>query len=108
MKTTVIAVYLAEKYLEDWRENQNWDLNAFIKRVNRECGCEVKYHKCYNAKRISMSMIYGDANEEYSRVWNYAEAIRKFNLGSTAIVKYIRIESPPFFISKDVYLFKSL
>ena len=91
----VTALYLAEKYLEDWRENPGWDLNVFIKRVNRECGCEVKYHKCYNAKKIAMRMIYGDANEEYSRVWDYAETIRKFNLGSTTIVKCIGIESPP-------------
>ena len=91
----VSALYLAEKYLEDWRENPGWDLNVFIKRVNRECGCEVKYHKCYNAKKIAMRMIYGDANEEYSRVWDYAETIRKFNLGSTTIVKCIGIESPP-------------
>ena len=91
----VTALYLAEKYLKDWRENPGWDLNAFIKRVNKECGCEVKYHKCYNAKRFAMRMIYGDTNEEYNRVWDYAEAIRKFNPCSTAIVKCIGIEFPP-------------
>ena len=48
------ALYLAERYLEDWRENQNWDLKAFIKRVNRELQCKVAYQKCYNAKRIAM------------------------------------------------------
>ncbi|XP_057516149.1 uncharacterized protein LOC130797526 [Amaranthus tricolor] len=59
----------------DWRENPNWELKAFKKRVNRELGCEV--------------------NEEYSRVWDYAEAIRRFNPGSTAIVKCIGIDTPP-------------
>ena len=85
---------MVEKYLEDWRGNSGWDLNAFIKRVNRECGCEVKYHNYYNAKRIAMRMIYGDANEEYSRVRDYAEAIRKFIPSSATIVKCIGIESP--------------
>ncbi|XP_057520246.1 uncharacterized protein LOC130800674 [Amaranthus tricolor] len=42
-----------------------------------------------------MRMIYGDTNEEYNRVWDYAEAIRKFNPCSTAIVKCIGIEFPP-------------
>ncbi|XP_057535392.1 uncharacterized protein LOC130813573 [Amaranthus tricolor] len=91
----VTALYLAEKYIEDWRENPNWDLRAFMKRVNREIGCEVKYCKCYMAKRIAKKMIVGDASEEYSRVWDYAEAIRRFNPGSTAIVKCIGIETPP-------------
>ena len=26
----VTALYLAEKYIEDWRENPNWDLRAKI------------------------------------------------------------------------------
>ncbi|XP_057543852.1 uncharacterized protein LOC130823243 [Amaranthus tricolor] len=47
------------------------------------------------AKRIAKKMIVGDASEEYSRVWDYAEAIRRFNPGSTAIVKCIGIDAPP-------------
>ncbi|XP_057522472.1 uncharacterized protein LOC130802471 [Amaranthus tricolor] len=89
------AVECAENYIEDWRENPNWDLRAFMKRVNREIDCEVNYSKCYMAKRIAKKMIVGDANEEYSRVWDYAEAIRRFNPGSTAIVKCIGIDTPP-------------
>ncbi|XP_057540794.1 uncharacterized protein LOC130818651 [Amaranthus tricolor] len=47
------------------------------------------------AKRIAKKMLVGDASEEYSRVWDYAEAIRRYNPGSTAIVKCIGIETPP-------------
>ena len=47
------------------------------------------------AKRIALKMIFGDVSEKYSRVWDYAEAIRKFNPGSTAIVKCIGIDKPP-------------
>ncbi|XP_057529474.1 uncharacterized protein LOC130808054 [Amaranthus tricolor] len=47
------------------------------------------------AKRIAKKMIVGDDSEEYSRVWDYAEAIRRFNPGSTAIVKCIGIDTPP-------------
>ncbi|XP_057528367.1 uncharacterized protein LOC130807237 isoform X3 [Amaranthus tricolor] len=47
------------------------------------------------AKRIAKKMIVGDASEEYSRVWDYAEAIRRFNPGSTAIVKCIGMDTPP-------------
>ncbi|XP_057535394.1 uncharacterized protein LOC130813576 [Amaranthus tricolor] len=69
----VTALYLAKKYIQDWRENPNWELKAFKKR----------------------KMLVGDASEEYSRVWDYAEAIRRYNPGSTAIVKCIGIETPP-------------
>ena len=47
------------------------------------------------AKIIAKKMLVGDASEEYSRVWDYAEAIRRFNPGSTAIVKCIGIDTPP-------------
>ncbi|XP_057526298.1 uncharacterized protein LOC130805540 [Amaranthus tricolor] len=47
------------------------------------------------AKRIAKKMIVGYASEEYNRVWDYAEAIRRFNPGSTAIVKCIGIDAPP-------------
>ncbi|XP_057540754.1 uncharacterized protein LOC130818607 [Amaranthus tricolor] len=84
----------AENIVYGLEENPNWELKAFKKRVNRELGCEVKYYKCYMAKRIAKKMIVGDASEEYSRVWDYAEAIRRFNPGSTAIMKCIGIDTP--------------
>ena len=39
--------------------------------------------------RIARKLIFGDANEEYGRVWDYAEAIKNYSLGSIAIVKCI-------------------
>ena len=47
------------------------------------------------AKRIARKLIFEDANEEYGRVWDYAEAIRNYSPDSTAIVKCIGIENPP-------------
>ena len=38
---------------------------------------------------------FGDANEEYAKVWDYAEAIRKYSSGSTAVVTCIGVENPP-------------
>lgn len=40
-------------------------------------------------------MILGDANLEYSKVWDYAATIIKYNLGSTTKVKVTGIENPP-------------
>lgn len=71
------TLYLAKKYLKVWKANQNWDLKAFQKRVNRELGCEVKYAQCYIAKKIATKMIFWDANEEYGRAWNYTKVIRR-------------------------------
>lgn len=38
-------------------------------------------------------MIHGDASEQHGRVWGYFEAIRKYNTGSTAVVKLVDTET---------------
>ncbi|XP_021839581.2 uncharacterized protein [Spinacia oleracea] len=89
----VTSQYLAERYLEDWREDPKKDILSFMLRVRREVKAEVGYYKCYYSRQIAMRMIFGDAASEYKRVWDYAEAIRHYNPGSTAIVKVEGIET---------------
>ena len=55
----------------------------------------MKSSKCYMARRITMKMIFCNASEEYSRVWDYTDAIRRFNPRSTPIVKCIGMNKPP-------------
>ncbi|XP_048501631.1 uncharacterized protein LOC104904164 [Beta vulgaris subsp. vulgaris] len=86
--------YLAERYLEDWRDDPTWKLKAFMKRARRECKCELGYYKAYYARERALKMIFGDADVEYERVWDYAAAIRKYNPGSTAVVKVEGVENP--------------
>lgn len=40
-------------------------------------------------------MIHGNAADEYKRVWDYVEAIKRYNPGSTAVVKLQNIDNPP-------------
>lgn len=79
--------YLAERYLEDWRDDPTWKIKAFIKRVRRELGIEVGYYKAYYARVRALKMIFGDATLEYARVWDYAATVIKYNPGSTCVVK---------------------
>ncbi|XP_021717626.1 uncharacterized protein LOC110685404 [Chenopodium quinoa] len=44
---------------------------------------------------MALQMIHGNAAEEYKRVWDYVEAIRRYNPGSTAVVKLQNIDNPP-------------
>lgn len=84
---------LAERYLEDWRVDPNWKLEFFIKRAERECKTKLGYHKAYYAKKRALKMIFGDSDKEYEKVWDYAAAIRKYNPGSTAVVKVTGVEN---------------
>lgn len=93
--TKVTAQFLAEKYVEEWRDNPTWPISAFILKCKRDLGVEVKYYKAYYARQRAFLMIFGDASVEYHKVWDYAATIRKYYPGSTAIVKVDDIENPP-------------
>lgn len=83
----VTSEYLCEKYLDDWRDNPKWNLQAFMKKCKRDLGVEVGYYKAWYARQRAYFMIYGDATGQYQRVWDYVETIRKHYPGSTAVVK---------------------
>ncbi|XP_056687839.1 uncharacterized protein [Spinacia oleracea] len=91
----VTSKYLAERYLDDWMDEPNTKVKALIKRARRKVKSEIGYYKACRAKKLALKMIFGDAILEYARVWDYAAAIRKYNPGSTAVVKVQGIENPP-------------
>lgn len=53
---------------------------------------KIGYYKAYYARKRALKMIFGDASLEYERVWDYVAPIKKYNLGSTAIVKVSVVE----------------
>lgn len=91
----VTSQYLAERYLDDFRDDPSWKIKLFVKRARREVQAEIGYYKAYYARVRALKMIFGDASMEYERVWDYVEAIRKYNPGSTAVVKVEGIDKPP-------------
>ena len=87
---------MANKYLDDLRDNPKWDVLAMQKKFQRELGVTVSLHACYRAKRKAKQIIEGNQVEQYRHLFDYAETIRKTNLGS--MVK-IKCESVP----KELY-----
>ncbi|XP_074305839.1 uncharacterized protein LOC141641060 [Silene latifolia] len=91
----VTSEYIAEKYLETWRNDPNWSLIGVQSRVKFDLGVDVGYHKCWVARARAKMMIHGNLDGQYSRVWDYVFQIRKFNPGSPTCVKVDRIDRPP-------------
>ena len=91
----VTSEFLAERYLDHFRDDPNLKLKYFMKLILRDIGVSVKYHKAYYAKVIALHMIHGSALEQYRRVWDYAAVVRKYVVGSAAFVVVSDIERPP-------------
>ena len=79
--------YLSTKFLDDIRDNPTWDVYAMQKKMQRTLGHEVSIAKCYRAKRRCKKIIEGDIKEQYRRLWDYAETVRKTNPGSLVKLK---------------------
>ncbi|XP_034204500.1 uncharacterized protein LOC117618861 [Prunus dulcis] len=47
----------------------------------------VSKHQIYRAKNLSKVIIEGSYVEQYARLWDYAEELKKANKGSTVIIK---------------------
>ncbi|XP_074289074.1 uncharacterized protein LOC141614215 [Silene latifolia] len=90
-----IALYLAEKYLDYWRLDSTTNIEKFQRQVMTDLGVDITYWKAYYAKHKALKMIYGESGEQYKRVWDYAETLKKFNVGSSVFVKLTNIDRPP-------------
>lgn len=43
----------------------------------RDNGVEACYYKCWNARAGAKLLIYGACVDQYKRVWDYVESIKK-------------------------------
>ncbi|XP_034693874.1 uncharacterized protein LOC117920444 [Vitis riparia] len=55
--------------------------------VFRDHEVDVTLDQCYKAKRMAFKMIHGAEEKQYERLWDYAAAIRKWNVGSTVKIQ---------------------
>ena len=51
--------------------------------VRQDFNAQISKSQAYWTKRKGMEIIQGSVTEQYSRLWDYAEEIRRINDGST-------------------------
>ncbi|XP_057247113.1 uncharacterized protein LOC130589662 [Beta vulgaris subsp. vulgaris] len=89
------CAFIAEHFIDAFRDDPKMSIQAFILRIQRELGVDVQYYKAYYARQMALEHIHGSAADQYHRVWDYAAAIQKYNPGSSAYVCVSNIERPP-------------
>jgi hypothetical protein len=50
----------------------------------------VKEHRLYRARRLAKDMIRGKMDEQYNKLWDYMETLRRTNVGSCVMMKVDR------------------
>ncbi|CAL9029708.1 unnamed protein product [Prunus brigantina] len=79
--------WLSKRFADKMRKNPDWDVGAFKAEVLEQYHMNVSNHQIYRAKNLSKVIIEGSYVEQYARLWDYAEELKKANKGSTVILK---------------------
>ncbi|KAM0912301.1 hypothetical protein ACQ4PT_012972 [Festuca glaucescens] len=77
------ANFIAEKYLESFRADQDMNLKNFSRVVQKGWNMTPGRSKLQRARRVAMKVIYGDKEQQYKILWDYANEIRRSNPGSS-------------------------
>ena len=78
--------FLAMKYLESFRADQDMNLMNFSRVVQKEWHMTPGRMKLQRPRRKAMKIIYGDEEGQYKLLWNYANEVRRSNPGSSFYV----------------------
>jgi hypothetical protein len=77
------AKFIAEQYLESFRADQDMNLKNLSRIVQKGWNMTPSRSKLQRARRLAMNIIYGDEKEQYMKLWDYANEIRRSNPGSS-------------------------
>ncbi|KAL0292264.1 UNVERIFIED_CONTAM: hypothetical protein Sradi_6996400 [Sesamum radiatum] len=78
--------WLSEKYTQKFKSDPKRNVKGFRVDVMNELRCHVSKDQAYRAKRQALKKLEGSPEYQYTRLWDYAEEIRKTNPGSTVIL----------------------
>ncbi|XP_057429827.1 uncharacterized protein LOC130722946 [Lotus japonicus] len=86
--TKASAKWLSLKYQDQIRDHKGkWENEPFINQVARDHKIFVSRFQVYRANKIAMEKLQGSHAAQYGLLWNYCEAVRLYNPGSTMKMK---------------------
>lgn len=72
--------------MDDLRASPRMPITAFKERVRKELRVDISKTQLYKAKRKAGKLIYGTDVEQYGRLLDYCEELRRLNPGSTVVM----------------------
>ncbi|XP_073130876.1 uncharacterized protein [Henckelia pumila] len=89
--------YLAKRIEMIVRENPTIPVDKLKGIIRRKCNVEVTKYKAYMAKKSALEKLKGKFKDQYLKLWDYCETVRKYNPGSKILVKRDQSFTVPIF-----------
>ncbi|KAL8555977.1 hypothetical protein ACS0TY_003696 [Phlomoides rotata] len=78
--------WLSERFLQRFVSDGGRVISGFLLDANYDTRVKITRAQCYKARSKALLKIEGDSDAQYSKLWAYAEELRKTNPGSTIIL----------------------
>ncbi|XP_073015717.1 uncharacterized protein [Primulina eburnea] len=85
-------------------ENPTIPVDKLKRLIRRKCNVDVSKYKTYRAKKAALEKLKGNFKDQYLKLWDYCEIVRKYNPGSKILVK----RDHSFFVPKFQRMYFSL
>uniref|UniRef100_A0ACD5VPL5 Uncharacterized protein n=1 Tax=Avena sativa TaxID=4498 RepID=A0ACD5VPL5_AVESA len=82
-------LWLANRYVEFFRDNESVSIKAFGKHVQGELNILPTRFKLAKAKYAALEVIHGDEKMQYNNLWDYGEELRNRNPGTSFYLRTI-------------------
>ncbi|KAH7853245.1 hypothetical protein Vadar_000506 [Vaccinium darrowii] len=79
--------YLGRKFADEVRDNSDINPDVLKKKIRRKIMVNVSKWQAYRAKRKAKEEIQGDLADQYLRLWDYCETVKKHNPGSILLLR---------------------
>ncbi|KAL8479851.1 hypothetical protein ACS0TY_026700 [Phlomoides rotata] len=80
------ANWLSERFLKKFVSDPKKTIRVFRQDAIDELGCEISKGQAYRAKRLALKKLEGSPDIQFSKLWDYAEELRRSNPGSTVLL----------------------
>ncbi|KAL2226675.1 UNVERIFIED_CONTAM: hypothetical protein Sindi_2026200 [Sesamum indicum] len=77
---------LSERYLQDFKSDPKRCVKGWRVDIMNELRCHVSRDQAYRAKREALKKLEVSPEYQFTKLWDYAEELRKTNPGSTVIL----------------------
>ncbi|KAL0370943.1 UNVERIFIED_CONTAM: hypothetical protein Sangu_0412400 [Sesamum angustifolium] len=84
--------WIKDKYLQKFKSDPKRCVKGFKLDIINDLRVNVSRHQAYRAKKAALKEIEGSPEWQYARLWDYADEVRKTNLGSAVLVGTEQIE----------------